>query len=118
MFINLFIWLFCTSTVDEKFVTEPVGAHTFENNVVGLEGFEVNARRQCWVHALCQPLGYFDPPWYHRKFHIIQQNFVQLAKSGYQIGPFARVFKIFQGFIHRLHIAAIQNNKIRKNVLK
>ena len=43
--------------VEEKLLGQPVGAHALENQVVGGEGFQVDAGREGVVHALLKPLA-------------------------------------------------------------
>lgn len=72
-----------TCAINKQFMAQSVSPHALENDVISLQCFEVNPRRQCRMHTLCQSLWNFDPSGYNWKFHVTQQHFVEFPQSRY-----------------------------------
>lgn len=58
-------------------MTQPVGAHALEDDVVRLQRLEVDAGRERRVHALRQTLADLYPARDHRKLCVADQHLQQ-----------------------------------------
>jgi hypothetical protein len=55
-------------------LSQPICAHAFENNVISVQGFQMNSRWQCWMHTLSQSL--FE---HEREKNVIKAKLFQEA---------------------------------------